>query len=73
MSGSNSSGHAPRTTSQRVAWMTTVVTASLVLVFLMAPILAIMPLSFSSGSYLTYPLPGFSFRWSRISSARRAG
>ncbi|MVT78478.1 ABC transporter permease subunit [Bradyrhizobium cajani] len=32
-------------------------------VFLIAPILAIMPLSFSSGSYLTYPLPGFSLRW----------
>jgi putative spermidine/putrescine transport system permease protein len=34
-----------------------------VFIFLMAPILAIMPLSFSSGSYLTYPLPGLSLRW----------
>lgn len=32
-------------------------------IFLIAPILAIMPLSFSSGSYLTYPLPGLSLRW----------
>ncbi|TGN88334.1 ABC transporter permease [Bradyrhizobium yuanmingense] len=32
-------------------------------IFLIAPILAIMPLSFSSSSYLTYPLPGLSLRW----------
>ena len=57
------SRHAPRTASQRYGWAATVVVASLVLVFLMAPILAIMPLSVSSGSYLTYPLPGFSLRW----------
>lgn len=37
--------------------------ALLVLFFLMAPILAIIPLSFSSGTFLTYPLPGFSLRW----------
>ena len=35
----------------------------LVLLFLIAPILAIMPLSFSSGSLLTFPLPGLSLRW----------
>ena len=34
-----------------------------VLVFLVAPILTIMPLSFSSGSFLYYPLPGLSLRW----------
>lgn len=34
-----------------------------VLVFLLAPIAAIVPLSFSSGSFLTYPLPGLSWRW----------
>lgn len=34
-----------------------------VLVFLMAPIIAIIPLSFNSGQYLTYPLEGFSLRW----------
>lgn len=55
--------HAPRTASQRIAWITTIVVASLVLFFLMAPILAIMPLSISSGAYLTYPLPGVSLRW----------
>ena len=51
----------PRTAGQRAAWTATVVAASLV--FLMAPILAIVPLSFSSGAYLTYPLPGLSLRW----------
>jgi putative spermidine/putrescine transport system permease protein len=34
-----------------------------VLVFLLAPLAAIIPLSFSSGSFLTYPLPGWSLRW----------
>jgi putative spermidine/putrescine transport system permease protein len=36
---------------------------ALVLVFLLLPILAIIPLSFSSGSLLVYPLPGVSLRW----------
>ena len=36
---------------------------ALVLAFLVAPILIIVPLSFSSGSFLYYPLPGFSLRW----------
>ena len=31
--------------------------------FLVAPILTIVPLSFSSGSFFYYPLPGFSLRW----------
>lgn len=37
--------------------------AGLVLLFLLAPILAIVPLSFSAGSFLHYPLPGLSLRW----------
>jgi putative spermidine/putrescine transport system permease protein len=37
--------------------------SALVLFFLMAPILAIVPLSFNSGTFLTYPLEGFSLRW----------
>jgi putative spermidine/putrescine transport system permease protein len=35
----------------------------LVLLFLVAPILAIMPLSFSSDSFFSYPLPGYSLKW----------
>jgi putative spermidine/putrescine transport system permease protein len=37
--------------------------SALVLVFLVAPIVIIVPLSFSSGSFFYYPLPGFSLRW----------
>lgn len=36
---------------------------ALVLAFLLVPIAAVIPLSFSSGSFLTYPLPGLSLRW----------
>ncbi len=35
----------------------------LVLLFLVLPILVVVPLSFSAGSFLTYPLPGLSLRW----------
>ncbi|CAO3430879.1 ABC transporter permease [Azospirillum endophyticum] len=58
-----SANQSPRTASQRIAWITTVVASTLVFIFLMAPILAIVPLSFSSSTYLTYPLPGLSLRW----------
>ncbi len=37
--------------------------AALICLFLVAPILAIVPLSFSSGGFLYYPLPGLSLRW----------
>jgi putative spermidine/putrescine transport system permease protein len=37
--------------------------AGLVFFFLLAPIVVIIPLSFNSGSFLTYPLAGFSLRW----------
>ncbi len=36
---------------------------ALVLLFLIAPILAIIPLSFNSEPYFTYPMPGLSLRW----------
>lgn len=37
----------------------------LVLAFLLAPILIVVPISFSSATYLTFPPPGFSMRWYR--------
>lgn len=37
--------------------------AACALLFLWLPILAIIPISFSSGSFLSYPMPGFSLRW----------
>jgi putative spermidine/putrescine transport system permease protein len=55
-------GH--RSTPEERFWRATLyVTSGLVLFFLMAPILAIVPLSFNSGVFLTYPLDGFSLRW----------
>lgn len=36
---------------------------ALVFLFLILPILAIIPISFSAGEWLTYPLPGLSLRW----------
>jgi putative spermidine/putrescine transport system permease protein len=36
-----------------------------VLLFLISPILAIMPLSFNSEPYFTYPMPGLSLQWYR--------
>src|SRR5581483_5115459 len=48
---------------QRFGRLALYVFCALVLVFLTAPILAIVPLSFNSGSFLTYPLTGFSTRW----------
>jgi putative spermidine/putrescine transport system permease protein len=38
-------------------------TTVLVLLFLIAPIIVVFPLSFSSGELLTLPVPGYSWRW----------
>jgi putative spermidine/putrescine transport system permease protein len=54
---------APSTFSQKFGSALTWVCGVAVLFFLLVPILAIVPLSFSSGNFLTYPLPGFSLRW----------
>ncbi|ARB30236.1 ABC transporter permease [Pseudomonas tolaasii] len=32
-------------------------------VFLLAPLLAVLPLAFTSSSFLVYPIPSFSLRW----------
>lgn len=37
--------------------------AAAVLLFLIVPVLVIIPLSFSSSSFLSYPLSGYSLRW----------
>ena len=39
--------------------------AGLALFYLIMPILVVVPLSFSSASYLSFPPPGFSLRWYR--------
>ena len=51
------------TTGQRLAHLGLAVTTAIVLAFLVAPILIIVPLSFSAGSFFYYPLPGLSLRW----------
>jgi len=52
-----------RTRGERVTRFALNVLTALVLAFLVAPILTIVPLSFSSGSFFFYPLPGLSLRW----------
>jgi putative spermidine/putrescine transport system permease protein len=39
------------------------VICGVVLLFLIAPILAVIPLSFNSVPFFTYPMPGLSLRW----------
>jgi putative spermidine/putrescine transport system permease protein len=51
------------TLGQRATGAGLVLLTGVVLIFLVAPILVIVPLSFSSGSFFYYPLPGFSLRW----------
>jgi putative spermidine/putrescine transport system permease protein len=45
--------------ADRLLWLVSI----LVLAFLVLPILVIIPISFSAGSFLTLPVPGFSLRW----------
>ena len=56
-------GESNLTIGQRVSRVALALVTALVLAFLVAPILIIVPLSFSSGSFFYYPLPGFSLRW----------
>lgn len=55
----------PWTAGQRLARWCLRGWAALVLLFLVAPILVVIPLSFSSGSFFHFPLPGLSLRWYR--------
>jgi putative spermidine/putrescine transport system permease protein len=48
---------------ERVWYYTFRVVCGLILLFLIVPILVIMPLSFNSDSFLMYPMSGFSTRW----------
>ena len=51
------------TTSEKISYYGLRVFVGMVLVFLIAPILAIMPLSFNSETFFSYPMPGFSTKW----------
>ena len=50
-------------TAEKLARLGLVSISLLVLLFLIVPVLVIIPLSFNSTSFLTYPMDGFSFRW----------
>lgn len=47
----------------KLGWLGLRVFSIAVLLFLLLPIFVIVPLSFSSGSFLAYPLPGWSLQW----------
>jgi putative spermidine/putrescine transport system permease protein len=58
---SNSGDNRPL--SARLALIWTNWQTGAVLVFLIAPVLAMIPLSFNAGSYFSYPMTGYSLRW----------
>lgn len=51
------------TRGERVAYYAVRVFVGIVLLFLISPIIAIMPLSFNSETFFSYPMPGYSLRW----------
>jgi putative spermidine/putrescine transport system permease protein len=51
------------TALDKLGWWALRATGVAVLAFLLLPILVVVPLSFSSSSFLAYPLPGFSLKW----------
>lgn len=51
------------TRPQRLASFALYGFCALMFLFLLAPILVVIPLSFNAGSFLTYPLAGLSLRW----------
>ncbi len=51
------------TTTEKVSYYGLRIFVGAVLLFLIAPIIAIMPLSFNSEAFFSYPMPGFSTRW----------
>ena len=51
------------TRGERTARAALWVFSALVLTFLIAPILVVIPLSFNSGSFFTFPMAGVSLRW----------
>ena len=51
------------TRGETVAYYALRIFVGLVLLFLISPIIAVMPLSFNSESFFTYPMPGYSLKW----------
>lgn len=55
--------HSARTATERAAAVLLRIAAVAVFIFLIAPILAILPLSVNDSEFLTYPMRGFTTRW----------
>jgi putative spermidine/putrescine transport system permease protein len=51
------------TLADKLGWWALRATCAGVLLFLLLPILVIIPLSFSDSSFLVYPIPGWSLKW----------
>lgn len=51
------------TLADKLGWWSLRIFGALMLVFLLLPILVIVPLSFSASSFLAYPMPGWSLQW----------
>jgi len=51
------------TRGETVAYYALRAFVGLVLLFLISPIIAVMPLSFNSETFFSYPMPGYSLRW----------
>ena len=49
--------------SDKIGWYALRIVGLLVLLFLLLPILVIVPLSFSASSFLSYPITGWSMQW----------
>lgn len=53
------------TRTERISRLLLAIFATLVLIFLIVPILAILPLSVNDSNFLTYPMRGFTLHWYR--------
>ena len=53
------------TLADKLGWWAVRALCVAVLVFLLAPILVMVPLSFSESSFLAYPIHGWSLKWYR--------
>ena len=51
------------TPADKLGWWTLRAICVGLLLFMVVPILAVIPLSFSSSSFLAYPMPGWSMKW----------
>jgi putative spermidine/putrescine transport system permease protein len=56
-------GRCTDTLGQRAARLCLWFVAGLTLLFLLLPVFIVLPISFSEGSFISYPVQGFSLRW----------